>query len=71
MGVLSHDDALSYGITGPSGRASGWACDVRKLIPYSGYDKLDFEQVVRRSSGFTSSMTVPLPFRICFTTCGL
>lgn len=47
VGVLSHDDALSYGITGPSGRASGWACDVRKLIPYSGYDKLDFEQVVR------------------------
>ena len=25
VGVLSHDDAISYGITGPSGRASGWA----------------------------------------------
>ena len=47
VGVLSHDDAISYGITGPSGRASGWACDVRKLVPYSGYEKLDFEQVIR------------------------
>jgi NADH-quinone oxidoreductase subunit C/D len=47
VGVLTHDDAISYGVTGPSGRASGWACDVRKTHPYSGYDKLDFEQVVR------------------------
>lgn len=47
VGVLSHEDAISFGITGPSGRASGWACDVRKTHPYSGYEKLDFEQVVR------------------------
>lgn len=47
VGVLSHEDAISYGITGPSGRASGWACDVRKTHPYSGYEKLKFEQVVR------------------------
>lgn len=47
VGVLSREDAISFGITGPSGRASGWACDVRKTHPYSGYDKLDFEQVVR------------------------
>ena len=45
--VLSREDAISYGITGPSGRASGWACDVRKTHPYSGYEKLKFEQVVR------------------------
>ncbi|MBD5245688.1 MAG: NADH-quinone oxidoreductase subunit D [Barnesiella sp.] len=47
VGVLSHDDAISYGITGPSGRASGWACDVRKTHPYSIYPELKFEQVVR------------------------
>ena len=47
VGVLSREDAISFGITGPSGRASGWACDVRKTHPYSGYEKLDFEQVVR------------------------
>lgn len=47
IGVLSHEDAISYGITGPSGRASGWACDVRKTHPYSIYPELKFEQVVR------------------------
>ncbi len=47
VGVLSREDAISFGITGPSGRASGWACDVRKTHPYSGYEKLDFGQVVR------------------------
>ena len=47
VGVLSHDDAISYGITGPSGRASGWACDVRKTHPYAVYNELDFEQVIR------------------------
>lgn len=47
VGVLSREYAISFGITGPSGRASGWACDVRKTHPYSGYEKLDFEQVVR------------------------
>ena len=46
VGVISKEDCISYGVTGPSGRASGWACDVRKTHPYSGYDKLDFEQVV-------------------------
>lgn len=46
IGVLSREDAISYGITGPSGRASGWACDVRKTDPYSIYPELDFEQVV-------------------------
>ncbi|MBD5224961.1 MAG: NADH-quinone oxidoreductase subunit D [Bacteroidales bacterium] len=47
VGVLSYEDALSYAITGPSGRASGWACDVRKLRPYGAYDRVKFEQVIR------------------------
>lgn len=46
VGVISREDAISWGVTGPSGRASGWACDVRKTHPYSIYDELDFEQVV-------------------------
>lgn len=46
VGVLSREDAIAYGITGPSGRASGWACDMRKLQPYSIYPELDFEEVV-------------------------
>jgi len=47
VGVLSNEDARSWAITGPSGRASGWACDVRKTHPYSVYPELKFEQVVR------------------------
>ena len=46
VGVLSREDAIAYGVTGPSGRASGWACDMRKLKPYSIYSDLDFEEVV-------------------------
>ena len=45
VGVLSREDAISYAITGPSGRASDWACDMRKLRPYSIYSELDFEEV--------------------------
>ena len=44
VGVLSREDAISYAVTGPSGRASGWACDMRKLRPYSIYSELDFEE---------------------------
>ena len=47
VGVLSREDAISYGIAGPSGRASGWACDVRKNHPYAMYDKVEFNQVIR------------------------
>jgi NADH-quinone oxidoreductase subunit C/D len=47
VGVLSREDAINYSVTGPSGRASGWACDVRKTDPYSIYNELDFEEVVR------------------------
>ena len=46
VGVLSKEDAIAYGVTGPSGRASGWACDMRKHMPYSIYSELDFEEVL-------------------------
>ena len=35
VGVLSREAAISFGATGGTGRASGWACDVRKRMPYS------------------------------------
>ena len=46
VGVLSKEDAISYGVTGPSGRASGFACDVRKHHPYGVYAKADFKEVL-------------------------
>lgn len=47
IGLLSKKDAISYAVTGPAGRASGWSCDVRKHQPYAVYDKVDFQEVLR------------------------
>lgn len=44
VGVLSQKDAISYAVSGPSGRASNWACDVRKHQPYSIYSELEFDE---------------------------
>lgn len=46
VGILSREDAISFGATGGTGRASGWACDVRKRLPYGVYDKVDFKEIV-------------------------
>lgn len=46
VGVLSLEDAISFGCTGGTGRASGWACDVRKRHPYALYGKVDFNEVL-------------------------
>lgn len=45
-GVLSRADAISFGATGGTGRASGWACDVRKRHPYAMYEQVDFREVL-------------------------
>lgn len=46
IGMLSREDAISFGVTGPPGRASGFSCDVRKNEPYSAYDRIDFKEVL-------------------------
>ena len=46
MGVMSREHAIDWGVTGPSGRASGWACDVRKTHPYSVYNEVDFDEAI-------------------------
>jgi NADH-quinone oxidoreductase subunit D/NADH-quinone oxidoreductase subunit C/D len=45
VGVLSAEDAISYGCTGPTARGSGVTCDVRKLYPYDVYSKVDFKEI--------------------------
>ncbi len=47
VGIVSPADALAWGLTGPSLRASGIAYDVRKAFPYSGYEKYAFDVPVR------------------------
>ena len=44
IGILSKEDAIAYGVTGPSGRASGFSCDVRKHHPYSAYPYIKFDE---------------------------
>ena len=43
VGILSKEDAISYGLTGPMLRSTGVNYDVRKQQPYLVYDRMDFE----------------------------
>ncbi len=43
VGVISREDAIEAGVTGPVLRASGVDYDVRKAFPYCGYEQYDFE----------------------------
>ena len=43
IGVISKEDAISYGLTGPNLRGSGVPLDLRKDQPYSGYEQYEFD----------------------------
>jgi NADH-quinone oxidoreductase subunit D len=43
IGVISKEDAIAYGLTGPNVRGSGIDYDVRKANPYLDYQKYDFD----------------------------
>ena len=43
VGVMSAEDAIDFGFTGPCLRASGVNYDLRKVQPYSVYDRFDFD----------------------------
>ena len=42
-GVISKDDAIDYGLTGPSLRGSGVEFDLRRATPYLFYNEMDFK----------------------------
>ena len=44
-GVITQQDVVDYGITGPNARASGIDLDLRRSRPYSVYPELDFEVI--------------------------
>ena len=46
VGVISKEDAISYGCTGPVARGSGVSCDIRKIYPYEIYDKIEFNEIL-------------------------
>jgi NADH-quinone oxidoreductase subunit D len=43
IGILPPDVAINYSCSGPMLRASGVPWDIRKIEPYSGYERYDFE----------------------------
>jgi len=43
VGIISAEDGIALGLSGPSLRGSGVAYDIRKAAPYSGYEQFDFE----------------------------
>jgi NADH-quinone oxidoreductase subunit D len=50
VGVISPADAIAWGVSGPTLRASGVAYDVRKFFPYSSYDEFEFVVPTRTES---------------------
>jgi NADH-quinone oxidoreductase subunit D len=50
VGILTTEECLAYGITGPSIRAAGYGWDLRKMQPYSGIEKFDFNVPVLQES---------------------
>jgi len=43
IGVISKEDAIAFGLTGPNLRGSGVPLDLRKDQPYSGYEQYSFD----------------------------
>lgn len=43
IGIISKEDAINFGVTGPTLRGSGVKWDIRKAFPYSSYDEFEFD----------------------------
>ena len=43
IAMMSADDCLAWGVSGPTLRAAGVAWDIRKANPYTGYDQFEFD----------------------------
>ena len=43
MAILTREEAVALGVTGPMLRATGVAWDIRKAFPYSGYENYEFD----------------------------
>jgi len=51
VGVISKEDVVAYGLTGPVLRGSGIRWDLRKALPYDGYEQYDFDVPIGEPAG--------------------
>ena len=51
VGQISATDAVAFGLTGPVLRASGVRWDLRKVLPYDGYEQYEFHVPIGRPGG--------------------
>ena len=49
VGVISAEECIEWGLTGPILRASGIEWDLRRALPYECYDELDFDIPTRQN----------------------
>jgi NADH-quinone oxidoreductase subunit D len=49
IGILTADEAIALGATGPVIRASGVAWDIRKAMPYAAYNDYEFDIPTRKN----------------------
>jgi NADH:ubiquinone oxidoreductase subunit D len=49
VGVITAQEAINWGLTGPTLRGSGVYYDVRKFFPYDAYEKVDFDVPVGKN----------------------
>ena len=45
IGVIDSENAILFGLSGPTARGSGVSCDIRKIHPYSAYDRVNFKEI--------------------------
>ncbi len=58
IGILTRDQAIAYGVVGPTARASGLAQDIRKAAPYAAYDEFDFKVPVETAGDVRARLLV-------------
>ena len=49
VGIISAEEAINCGLTGPTLRGSGVPYDIRKFAPYDAYDQVDFDVPVGKN----------------------
>ena len=58
VGIISAEDAIDYGVTGPCLRGSGVNLDLRRANPYTGYETYDFDVPVQHGCDVWSRFLV-------------